>query len=29
MKEYYDILGVHPDAEDVVIRAAFKAMAQR
>ena len=25
----YAILGVHPNAEDVVIRAAFKALAQR
>lgn len=27
--DYYAILGVHPTAEDVVIRAAFKALAQR
>ena len=28
-KTYYQILGVTPDAEDVVIRAAFKALTQR
>lgn len=28
-KDYYAILGVLPTAEDVVIRAAFKALAQR
>jgi hypothetical protein len=27
--DYYAILGVHPTAEDVVIRAAYKALAQR
>lgn len=27
--DYYAILGVHPTAEDIVIRAAFKALAQR
>lgn len=27
--DYYAILGVHPTAEDVVIRAAFRALAQR
>jgi len=29
MKDYYIILGVLPDAEDVVIRAAYKALVQR
>ena len=29
MQEYREILGVHPSAEDVVIREAFKPMAQR
>ena len=28
-KDYYAVLGVLPDAEDVVIRAAYKALAQR
>lgn len=28
-KDYYQILGVLPSAEDVVIRAAFRALAQR
>ena len=28
-KDYYAILGVLPTAEDVVIRAAYKALAQR
>ena len=27
--DFYAILGVHPNAEDIVIRAAFKALAQR
>lgn len=27
--DYYSVLGVHPSAEDVVIRAAYKALAQR
>src|SRR5215471_8075861 len=27
--DFYAILGVHPSAEDIVIRAAFKALAQR
>ena len=27
--DYYAVLGVHPSAEDVVIRAAYKALAQR
>src|SRR6202795_3402547 len=27
--DLYAILGVHPSAEDIVIRAAFKALAQR
>jgi len=29
MKDYYRILGVVEDAEDVVLRAAYKALAQR
>lgn len=29
MKDYYIILGILPDAEDVVIRAAYKALVQR
>ncbi len=29
MKNYYKILGVLDDAEDIVIRAAYKALAQR
>lgn len=29
MKNYYEILGVHKDAEDFVIRAAYKALAQK
>jgi DnaJ-class molecular chaperone len=29
MKNYYKILGVMDDAEDIVIRAAYKALAQR
>ncbi len=29
MEDYYAILGVHRDAEEVVIRAAYKALAQR
>ncbi len=29
MNHYYGILGVRPDAEDVVIRAAWKALVQR
>lgn len=29
MKDYYAVLGLLPDAEDVVIRAAFRALAQR
>lgn len=29
MKNYYKILGVSPDAEDIVIKAAYKALAQR
>jgi curved DNA-binding protein CbpA len=29
VKDYYQILGVSPDAEEVVIRAAYKAMVQR
>lgn len=28
-RDYYSILGVQPDAEDIVIRAAYKALAQR
>ncbi len=28
-RSIYDILGVSPDAEDIVIRAAYKALAQR
>ena len=28
-KTYYQILGVTPDAEDIVIRAAYKALSQR
>lgn len=27
--DYYTVLGVHPTAEDIVIRAAYKALAQR
>ena len=27
--DYYAVLGVHPTAEDIVIRAAYKALAQR
>ena len=27
--DYYAVLGVHPSAEDIVIRAAYKALAQR
>jgi len=27
--DFYALLGVHPNAEDIVIRAAFKALAQR
>jgi len=29
MTDYYAILGVNPTAEDIVIRAAYKALAQR
>ena len=29
MKDYYAVLGIVPSAEDVVIRAAWKALAQR
>jgi len=29
MVDYYAVLGVHPSAEDIVIRAAYKALAQR
>ena len=29
IQDYYAILGVHPNAEDIVIRAAYKALAQR
>ena len=29
MKDYYLILGVLPDAQDVVIKAAYKALVQR
>ncbi|MFM7010173.1 MAG: DnaJ domain-containing protein, partial [Betaproteobacteria bacterium] len=29
MKDYYRILGVLDDAEDIIIRAAYKALAQR
>jgi DnaJ-class molecular chaperone len=29
MKNYYKILGVLDDAEDIIIRAAYKALAQR
>lgn len=29
MKDYYKIFGVLPEAEDIVIRAAYKALAQR
>ena len=29
MKDYYAILGVTPQAEDVVIKAAYRALAQR
>jgi curved DNA-binding protein CbpA len=29
MKDYYVILGVLPDAEDIVIKAAYKALVQR
>ena len=29
IQDYYAILGVHPSAEDIVIRAAYKALAQR
>ena len=29
MRDYYAILGVTPQAEDVVIKAAFRALAQR
>jgi len=29
LADYYAVLGVHPSAEDIVIRAAFKALAQR
>ena len=28
-KTYYQILGVTPDAEDIVIRAAYKVLSQR
>ena len=28
-KTYYQTLGVTPDAEDIVIRAAYKALSQR
>lgn len=28
-KDYYAVLGVAPEAEDIVIRAAFRALAQR
>ena len=29
MVDYYAVLGVNPGAEDIVIRAAYKALAQR
>ena len=29
MKDYYRVLGILPSAEDVVIRAAYRALAQR
>ena len=29
MKDYYRVLGVLDDAEDIIIRAAYKALAQR
>ena len=29
MKDYYRILGILDDAEDIIIRAAYKALAQR
>ena len=28
-KDYYSILGVMPDAQDIVIKAAYRALAQR
>jgi len=29
MKDYYRILGILDDAEDIIVRAAYKALAQR